>query len=442
MSTVAERSMGLGLKAMRQIAGLEVIDRVGLRGPAERALYVVTKNGMSAGAEAGRRFAAVQGRGQAGRPKSASSRGLFDLTPDEDQQMIVEAMQEFAAAELRPAALKADDDCAAPAELLASTTELGLATLGVPEELGGSAAEKSAVTGVLVAEALAHGDLGLAVAALAPGAVANALALWGDAGQQATYLPAFTGDDVAVAALAIAEPRPLFDPFALQTVARKGADGGYVLSGVKALVPRAAEAELLLVAAELEDRGPALFLVEVAAAGAAVTTIAEPALGARAAATATVTFHDVALPASALLGHADQDIYAECVHRARLGWCAVSVGAAQAALDYLIPYVNERVAFGEPIANRQAVAFQISDIAIEVAGMRLATWRAASRADAGKPFFREAAVARQLCVKHGAQIGSAAVQLLGGHGYTKEYPVERWYRDLRTAGVLEGALLV
>jgi alkylation response protein AidB-like acyl-CoA dehydrogenase len=442
MSTVAERSMGLGLKAMRQIAGLEVIDRVGLRGPAERALYVVTKNGMSATAEAGRRFAAVQGRGQAGRPKSASSRGLFDLTPDEDQQMIVEAMQEFAAAELRPAALKADDDCAAPAELLASTTELGLATLGVPEELGGSAAEKSAVTGVLVAEALAHGDLGLAVAALAPGAVANALALWGDAGQQATYLPAFTGDDVAVAALAIAEPRPLFDPFALQTVARKGADGGYVLSGVKALVPRAAEAELLLVAAELEDRGPALFLVEVAAAGAAVTTIAEPAMGARAAATATVTFHDVALPASALLGDADQDIYAECVHRARLGWCAVSVGAAQAALDYLIPYVNERVAFGEPIANRQAVAFQISDIAIEVAGMRLATWRAASRADAGKPFFREAAVARQLCVKHGAQIGSAAVQLLGGHGYTKEYPVERWYRDLRTAGVLEGALLV
>ncbi|MCW2957293.1 MAG: acyl-CoA dehydrogenase domain protein [Solirubrobacterales bacterium] len=442
MSTVAERSMGLGLKAMRQLATSDVIDRVGLRGPAERALYVVTKNGMGAAAGAGRTFAAVQGRGSAGRPKTASAKGLFDLTPDEDQQMIVEAMQEFAAAELRPAALKADDDCAAPPALLASTSELGLATLGVPEELGGSAAEKSAVTGVLVAEALAHGDLGLAVAALAPGAVANALALWGDPDQQATYLPAFTGDDVAVAALAIAEPRPLFDPFALQSTARKGADGGYVLSGVKALVPRAAEADLLLVAAELQDRGPALFLVETASAGAGLTTIAEPAMGARAAATATVTFHDVALPASALLGDADQDVYAECVHRARLGWCAVSVGAAQAALDYLIPYVNERVAFGEPIANRQAVAFQISDIAIEVAGMRLATWRAASRADAGKAFFREAAVARQLCVTHGAQIGSAAVQLLGGHGYTKEYPVERWYRDLRTAGVLEGALLV
>lgn len=432
--------MGLGLKAIRQIAGLEVIDRVGLRGPAERALYVVTKNGLAAADGAGRRFAAVQGNGKAGRPKSASASGLFDLTPDEDQQMIVEAMKEFAAAELRPAALAADTACAAPAELLGSTTELGLASLGVPEDLGGSAAERSAVTGVLVAEALAHGDLGIAVAALAPGAVATALGLWGDSGQQATYLPAFTGDEVSPAALAILEPRPLFDPFALATTATRAPGGGFVLSGEKALVPRAAEADLLLVAAELEDRGPALFLVETATAQ--ITTVAEPAMGARAAATATVVFNDVALPAGALLADGDQDVYSECVHRARLGWCAVAVGSAQAALDYLIPYVNERVAFGEPIANRQAVAFAVSDVAIEVAGMRLATWRAAARADAGQHFFREAAVARQLCVKHGAEIGSTAVQLLGGHGYTKEYPVERWYRDLRTAGVFEGALLV
>lgn len=436
--TVAERSMGLGLKAIRQIAGLEVIDRVGLRGPAERALYSVTKNGMSAVAGAGRTFTVVTNRGAAERPRPATPKGLFDLTPDEDQQMIVEAMKEFAAAELRPVALAADTACAAPAGLLASASDLGLATLGVPEELGGSAAGRSAVTGVLVAEALAHGDLGLAVAALSTGAVPTALGLWGDAGQQATYLPAFTGEDVAVSALAILEPRPLFDPFVLRTTARRAGEG-YVLDGEKALVPRAAEADLFLVAAELEDRGPALFLVE---RGAGVTTVAEPGMGVRAAATATVSFDNVRLPATALLADADQDVYAECVHRARLAWCAVAVGAAQAVLDYVIPYVSERVAFGEPIANRQAVAFQVSDIAIETAGMRLATWRAASRADAGKEFAREAAVARQLCVKHGAEVGSAAVQLLGGHGYTKEYPVERWYRDLRTAGVYEGALLV
>jgi alkylation response protein AidB-like acyl-CoA dehydrogenase len=108
----------------------------------------------------------------------------------------------------------------------------------------------------------------------------------------------------------------------------------------------------------------------------------------------------------------------------------------------VIPYVKDRRAFGEPIANRQAVAFAVADIAIETAGMRLATYRAAGRADQGKSFAREAALARQLCAKHGMRIGSEGVQLLGGHGYIKEHPVERWYRDLRAAGVMEGALLV
>jgi len=439
VTTVADRSMTLALRAIRQIAGSEVIDRVGLRGPAERALYAASKNGMSAAATAGRTFTAVTKRGAPERPRPASPTGLFDLTPDDDQQMIVEAMKEFAAAELRPVALAADTACAAPEELLASANELGLATIGVPEDLGGSASERSAVTGVLVAEALAHGDAGLAVAALATSAVPTALGLWGDAGQQATYLPAFTGDDVAVSALAILEPRPLFDPFALRTTATPSGEE-FVLDGVKALVPHGARAELFLVAADLPGRGPALFLVPTSGGG--VTVTAEPAMGVRAAATATVTFEGVRVPATALLGEGRREVYAECVHRARLAWCAVAVGASQAALDYLIPYVNERVAFGEPIAHRQAVAFSVSDVAIETAGMRLATWRAASRADAEQGFAREAAVARQLCVTHGAEIGSAAVQLLGGHGYTKEYPVERWYRDLRTAGVFEGALLV
>ena len=114
---------------------------------------------------------------------------------------------------------------------------------------------------------------------------------------------------------------------------------------------------------------------------------------------------------------------------------------AQAVLDYVIPYVNERKAFGEPVSNRQSVAFSVSDIAIETGGMRLANWRAASRSDRGDSFHREAALARRLAAAKGMDIGSAGVQLLGGHGYVKEHPVERWYRDLRAAGVMEGALL-
>ena len=108
----------------------------------------------------------------------------------------------------------------------------------------------------------------------------------------------------------------------------------------------------------------------------------------------------------------------------------------------MIPYVNDRQAFGEPISNRQGVAFAVSDIGIESEGMRLATYRAASRADRGEKFAREAAIARRLCAVKGMEIGSQGVQLLGGHGFVKEHPVERWYRDLRAAGVMEGALLV
>ncbi len=111
-------------------------------------------------------------------------------------------------------------------------------------------------------------------------------------------------------------------------------------------------------------------------------------------------------------------------------------------LDYLIPYVNERKAFGEPISHRQAVAFTVANVAIELDGMRLATYRAASRIDQGLDFSREVALARRLCAERGMGIGSDGVQMLGGHGYVKEHPVERWYRDLRAAGVMEGGLLV
>jgi hypothetical protein len=130
------------------------------------------------------------------------------------------------------------------------------------------------------------------------------------------------------------------------------------------------------------------------------------------------------------------------IRLSRIAWGAVTAGCGRAVQDYLIPYVNERKAFGEPISHRQAVAFTVSNVAIELEGIRLTTYRAAALADAGKDFSREAALVRQLTQKYGMQIGSDGVQMLGGHGYTQEYPVERWYRDLRAAGLMEGVLLV
>jgi alkylation response protein AidB-like acyl-CoA dehydrogenase len=435
----AERSMGLGLRALRAAASSLLLDRLGMRGRAEQLVFRSTKTGFRSAAAASRTFKAAQKLTGPSRQRHASGGEQFDLTPTDEQQMLVEAIGAFAAEQARAQAHAAEAANATPDELLAQAHELGLSMLGIPEELGGVMAERSAVTAVLASEALAHGDMGIACAALAPAGVASALGLWGDAEQQATYLPAFTGEDVPAAALALLEPRALFDPLALEATARRdGSD--WVLDGVKSLVPALAKDELFIIAANAAGSGPALFIAESSTAG--LTTEAEPAMGLRAAATGRLTCENLRLPAGALLGEGSPDIYKECIHRSRLAWCALALGTAKAVLDYVIPYVKERTAFGESIANRQAVAFAVSDIAIELEGMRLATYRAASLADRGKSFAHEAALARHLCAEKGMKIGSEGVQLLGGHGFVKEHPVERFYRDLRAAGVMEGALLV
>ena len=436
---VVERSQGAVLRSLGWLAGTELLDKVGLRKQVERMVFQGTKNGFRTATAAGRAFKATQKLGKPARQSAGKSRSLFDLTPDDEQQMFQEAVRDFAEAKVRPAAQDADAKRETPAELLSQTSELGVNMLGIPEELGGVMQEQAATTSALVGEALAHGDMGIAYAALAPGAVATAIGHWGSAEQQATYLPAFAGEDAPAAALALLEPRPLFDPLNLETKARRDGDG-WVLDGAKSLVARATDCELFLVAAAAEGIGPALFVVESGGEGLSVRD--EPAMGLRPAATGRLLLEGVRLPGSALLGEGKREDYLECVQRARIAWSALAVGAAQAVLDYVIPYVNERTAFGEPISNRQAVAFGVSDIGIESAGMRLAVYRAASRADQGKDFAREAALARKLCAAKGMEIGSEGVQLLGGHGFVKEHPVERWYRDLRAAGVMEGALLV
>ncbi len=436
---IAERSMGLGLRALNRLAGSQLIDRLGVRKQLEKAIFSSTKNGFRSATAAGRTFKAAQKLGRPARQGKSKSRNLFDVTPDDEQQMLQEGVREFAEAKVRPAALKADADRETPAELLAQVNELGVNMLGVPEELGGVMQEQSAVASVLIGEALAHGDMGIAYGALAPGAVATAIGLWGTADQQAAYLPPFTGEEVPAAALAILEAQPLFDPLKLQTRARKDGED-WVLNGVKSLVARPGDCELFVVAAEVEDSGPALFIIESGASGLSVES--EPAMGLRPAATGRLILEDVRLPGEALMAEGKREAYVECIARARIAWSALAVGASQAVLDYVIPYVNDRTAFGEPISNRQAVAFAVSNIGVETDGMRLITYRAASRADQGKDFAREAALGRRLCAAKGMQIGSEGVQLLGGHGFVKEHPVERWYRDLRAAGVMEGALLV
>ncbi|QWZ09634.1 acyl-CoA dehydrogenase family protein [Nocardioides panacis] len=429
--------IGLAVAVLNRLARSSALDRFGLRGPTERVVFEATRTGFRTLGAASRPFTRAGSRhGAPARVPAATGAGLFDLTPTEDEQMLVDVVREYAAEVVRPAAAEADDLAAAPEAVLKAGLDIGLPILGVPEDLGGISSERSAMAGTLVAEALAHGDLGLAVATLAPGAVSTALSLWGSDEQQATYLPAFTGDEVPAAALALTEPRPLFDPLTPATVAVADGDG-YVLDGVKSMVPRGAEAELFVVGAEL-DGEPRLFLVESGTPGLVVE--AEPSMGLRGASLARLVLTGVRVGDLAPLGGTED--YRECVRLSRLAWCALSLGTAQAVLDYVIPYVNEREAFGEPISHRQSVAFMVADIGIELNGMRLVTYRAASRAAQGKSFAREVALARRLCAEKGMRIGNDGVQLLGGHGFVKEHPVERWYRDLRAIGLMEGGVLV
>jgi alkylation response protein AidB-like acyl-CoA dehydrogenase len=433
-------AIDIGLAMITPIVGQEFLDRYKLRDPLNRTLKYGVKQVFSAAGASTRQFKRIQGLGKAPTRLKVSGADYFDLTPDDDQKMILETVEEFAEKILRPAARDADDAASYPPDLIAKAAELGITAINIPEDFDGIAAHRSTVTNALVAEALAYGDMGLALPILAPGGVASALTHWGSADQQATYLREFAGENVPQACVAIAEPHALFDPTALKTTAVR-TPSGYRLNGVKSLVPTAADAELFIVGAQLSGK-PALFIVESSTQGVSIK--ANPSMGIRGAALGRVELDNVSVPLSARLGEdgATDDDYSEAIALARLGWAALAVGTAHAVLDHVVPYIKERQAFGEPIAHRQAVAFMTANIAIELDGLRLITWRGAARAEQGLPFAREAALAKRLGTDKGMQIGLDGVQLLGGHGFTKEHPVERWYRDLRAIGVAEGVVVI
>lgn len=426
------------MRVLTSFTGSDFAQKYGLADPVNRVAYQGTKTGFQTLGAASRAFAKASGDGKPKRPATVN-KGLFNLNPDDEQQMIAETVKDFATEILRPAAYEADANAAAPAEILERSAELGITMINVPEEFDGAAAERGVVTNALVAEAMAYGDMGLALPLLAPSGVATTLTNFGTDEQQSTYLPDFAGENVPQSAVVIAEPKPLFDAFSLSTKATR-VPSGYRLNGVKSFVPAAGSSELFLVGAEIDGR-PALFIVESDSQGLIVE--ADPGMGLRAAGMGRLLLQDVAVPSSAIIGGDEAfAAYRDVVRLSRLGWAALAVGTGQAMLDYVIPYVNEREAFGEPISNRQAVAFMVATMATELDGLKLVTLRGASRAEQGLSFARESALARKLTIDKGLQIGLDGVQLLGGHGFTKEHPVERWYRDLRGAGLGEGIVVL
>ena len=369
---------------------------------------------------------------------SAAQELIFDVTLSDDQRMNRDTVQRFAEAEIRPQAKEADEAAATPENFYQKTLDLGLTLMPIPEALGGAGVSRSPVSNALNAEDLSHGDLSLALGTLSPLAFVNTLLDQGSEAQKEKYLPLFCGEDFVAATTALQEPRATFEPTEPACAATR-TDTGFMLNGTKSLVPLGCDAQLMLVVANLEKEGPAAFIIEGNPAGMIATP--ESNMGLRAIQTATVVFENVQLNESALLGGGLFNLQ-RFIDLSRIGICALAVGTCQAVLDYVKEYCNERIAFGEPITNRQSVAFMIADIAIELDAMRLMTWRAASRAEQGLDFHEQAYLAKAFCAEHAMKIGTDGVQLLGGHGFCREHPVEQWYRNLRAIAILEGAASV
>lgn len=419
---------GRALAVLNKVAQAEWPDRFKLRKPFEKLLFN--------GSRAGFRFVAQRSAKPSSTPRPANSDGLFDLSLNEDQQMLVEMLDGFAQEVLRPAAHDADAAASISAELRAQVAELGLAHYGVPESLGGLAGERTVVTNALLGEALAKGDLSLAASFLVPLSAANCIRRFASQAQQAQWLPEFVSEAGAAAyALAVTEAALLNDPAKPSTKARKSGSH-YLLSGEKSLVIEGLNTQWLIVSAQT-SQGAALFRVPADAPG--VTRKAEPAMGLKACGTAKISLNKVKVSRDDKLS-GEHFNFRSFLDLSALAWCALAIGCGQAALDYVIGYANERTAFGEPISHRQSVAFMIADMAIELDAMRVMVWRACARAERGEPFAREAYLARLLCSEKAMKIGTDAVQLLGGHGFTKEHPVERWYRDLRAVAIQAGGL--
>lgn len=423
------KAQGLGLSLITKIAGSEVLDQLKLRKFVEKSLYQGSKTGFKVLTKTQKAFKPQPIDKQ--RLPNQVNKNLFDLGLTEEQQMTSDAMSQFAQEVLYNLAHDADHYAQFPEELWQHLVDLGLNYYALPEALGGVAAEQNIVSNILIAENLAKGDFSLTAGLLSTFSVINAITRWGSTQVQSMYLPCFAEDTDITATFAFQEATPAFNPYQLKTKATEQ-NGQFYITGEKTLVVLGDTSDVFLVSAEYNGQ-PDIFVVQC---DESIAIKSNPAMGLKAAETATLQFNQT--PALRL-GDADFD-YTAFVDLGNLMWCAMAVGTCEAIKAYCIKYANERTAFGEPISHRQSVAFMIADMAIEIDAMRMLVLNAASLAEAGQPFHREAYLARLLCAEKSMKIGTDGVQILGGHGFTKEHPVERWYRDLRATAILHSGL--
>lgn len=359
----------------------------------------------------------------------------FDMTSE--QKMLVETVHRFAEKELRPVFRTAEETQAVPAKTLQTGWELGLLPGSIEPAYGGFG-EYSALTSVLYVEELGWGDVGISLHLLTPNLFALPIALWGTNQQKATYLAQFCNERFARATAALIEPVYQFDPAELATTAEQQGDV-YLLNGQKSYVPLAHEAEHFLVYAH-ENGSTQAFIVPATAPG---LTVGEQTrlMGVRAFGVYGVDFADVRVPLGNRLGGSKGIRLSRTLTVSRMALAALAVGQARAAYEYALAYAKDRTAFGEPIAHRQSIAFMLANMRIEIEATRLMVWEAAYRYDTKQDATKAALLAKRYADKMVLDVTDSAVQILGGHGYVRDHPVELWLRNGRGFVAWDGLLL-
>jgi butyryl-CoA dehydrogenase len=368
----------------------------------------------------------------------ASARpALTDLT--EQERMFQEAVRDFAAAEVAPKVMEMDRRAQIDPSLIEGLFEMGLMGVEIPEQYGGTGADF--FTSILIVEELSRVDAAVSVLVDVQNTlVLNALLRWATDDQKARFLPGLATDTVG--AYALSEAGSGSDAFAL--ACRATPEGGdWVLNGHKLWITNGGEAGLFIVFANVDPeagyKGITAFLVERESSGFSVGK-KEDKLGIRASSTTEIVFENVRVPAENVLGEVGvgYKIAIETLNEGRIGIGAQMLGLAQGALDHTVRYVQEREQFGRPIGRFQGVQFQLAEMATEIEAARLLVYNAARLKDAGQSFVTQAAMAKLFASEAAQRVASTCIDLHGGYGFTKEYPVEKFYRDAKIGTIYEG----
>ncbi len=363
----------------------------------------------------------------------------FDLT--KEQGLIQKTAREFASKELKEIARDCDESSDIPKKILDKAWEMGLANAAVPEQYDGIGMERSALTSALICEELGYGCASVATAIMAPSAFIQPIIDFGTEDQKAGYLPSYSGEKFAAAALALQEPQFTFDVTDMQTVARQKGNG-WILNGVKRLVPFGDTAGHFLVIAKMGDQtglaNIGAFIVPREAKGLTVAAEMEKTMGLKPVPKVKLTLNNVAVPNADRLGEDNGIDGRRLINSLRVANSAICVGLSKAVLDASVPYAKDRMAFGEPIAKRQAIAFMLSEMHAEIEAMRWMVWKAASLLDQNADATKAATLAQHYVNKNSVVIADNGVQIFGGHGYIRDLPLEMWLRNARTLTVMEG----